>query len=321
MSQLIYASSIARSLENTLLGQEKITRMVFAASYEEGVRVLEESGFGNAGEGGVDGMIAAEEARLARFMKEVGGLKGMQSFALVNDYHNAKAFMKAKYGKTGDPSFMLAPDGTIDSARLEDAVMNDSYESLPEKMADALSGIDAYFASNPRSGRYIDLMLDKAMYSHVLEVSRKAGSVEKYWKVEIDHANAETLLRMKGAGAPEKDFREQLIDGGEISPDTLAALYEEEEGVILEKLKYTCVAAAAGEYAADKSFARFEACKDNRQLEIFKNDRYDVFSVAPIAGYYVAKKLELKAVKMITTLLKINADKSLIKERLREFYV
>ena len=291
MAELIYAASIARTLENTLLGQEKITRMVFASSYEEGVRVLEESGFGNAGEGGVDGMIAAEEARLARFMKEVGGLKGIQSFALVNDYHNAKAFMKAKYGKTGDPSFMLAPDGTIDSARLEDAVMNDSYESLPEKMADALSGIDAYFASNPRSGRYIDLMLDKAMYSHVLEVSRKAGSVEKFWKIEIDHANAETLLRMKGAGAPEKDFREQLIEGGEISPDTLAALYEEEEGVILEKLKYTCVAAAAGEYAADKSFARFEACKDNRQLEIFKNDRYDVFSVAPIAGYYVAKKL------------------------------
>ena len=85
MAELIYAASIARTLENTLLGQEKITRMVFAASYEEGVRVLEESGFGNAGEGGVDGMIAAEEARLARFMKEVGGLKGMQSFDLVND--------------------------------------------------------------------------------------------------------------------------------------------------------------------------------------------------------------------------------------------
>ena len=50
MSQLIYASSIARSLENTLLGQEKITRMVFAASYEEGVKVLEESGFGKRGD-------------------------------------------------------------------------------------------------------------------------------------------------------------------------------------------------------------------------------------------------------------------------------
>ena len=40
----------------------------------------------------------------------------------------------------------------------------------------------------------------------------------------------------------------------------------------------------------------------------------------PVAGYYIAKKTELKAVRMIAVLLKINADKSLIKERLREFY-
>ena len=321
MSQLIYASSIARSLENTLLGQEKITRMVFAASYEEGVKVLEESGFGNMSEGGVDGMIAAEEAKLARFMKEVAELKGMRSFLLKNDYHNAKALMKAKYGKIDDPSPMLAPDGTISAEDLKDAVMNDSYNALPEQMAEALAGIDVYFASNPHSGRYIDLVLDKAMYAHVLQVSAKTGSVEKYWKTEIDHANVQTLLRMKKSGAQEKDFREELIFGGDIAPDTLISLYEEEESAVLEKLKYTCVAKAAGEYAASGSFARFEACKDNEQLEIFKKDRYDVFSVAPVAGYYVAKKLELKAVKMITTLLKINADKALIKERLREFYV
>ena len=45
-----------------------------------------------------------------------------------------------------------------------------------------------------------------------------------------------------------------------------------------------------------------------------------MFGVAPVAGYYIAKKTELKAVRMIAVLLKINADKSLIKERLREFY-
>lgn len=321
MAELIYAASIARSLENTLLGQEKITRMVFASSYEEGVKVLTEAGFGNMAEGGVDGMIAGEEAKLARFMKEVGDLKGMRSFALKNDYHNAKAFMKGKYGKIDDVTFMLAPAGTIDIEKLKDAVMNDSYEGLPKGMAVALAEIDSYFASNPHSGRYIDCTLDKAMYAHVLEESKKAASVEKYWKVEIDHANVQILLRMKKAGAGEKDFKDELIPGGTIALGTLLSLYEEDESVILEKLKYTCVAKAAGEYAASRSFARFEACKDNEQLEIFKNDRYDVFSVAPIAGYYVAKKLELKAVKMITTLLKINADKALIKERLREFYV
>ncbi len=321
MAELIYAASIARSLENTLLGSEKITRMVFAENYEAAVKILQESGFGNMSDGGVDGMIAAEEVKLARFMKEAGGIKGLSGFALTNDYHNAKALMKAKYGGISDPSFMLAPAGEIDVDLLKDAVMNDSYDALFPRLAQALTHIDVYFASNPHSGRYIDEVLDKAMYAHILEVSKKVKSVEKYWVTEIDYANVESLLRIKKAGGRESEFKSAFISGGSIGEDALCALFEEEEAVVEEKLKYTSVSRGMAEYASTKSFARLEACKDNAQLEIFKADRYDVFSVAPIAGYYVAKKSELKAVKMITTLQKIGADKSLIKERLREFYV
>ena len=39
MADLVYINSIARSLENSLLGSEKITRMVFADSYEDGMKV------------------------------------------------------------------------------------------------------------------------------------------------------------------------------------------------------------------------------------------------------------------------------------------
>ena len=171
MSELIYVASIARSLENTLLGSEKITRMVFAESYEDALKILAESGFGNMSEGGVDAMIAAEELKLARFMKEAEGIKGLESFALRNDYHNAKALMKAKYAGIEDASFMLAPAGTLEVDALKDAVMNDEYGALPDLMARALAEIDAAFASAPRSGRHIDEVLDMAMYDLVLAVS------------------------------------------------------------------------------------------------------------------------------------------------------
>ena len=321
MSELIYVASIARSLENTLLGSEKVTRMVFAESYEDALKILAESGFGNMSEGGVDAMIAAEELKLARFMKEAEGIKGLESFALRNDYHNAKALMKAKYAGIEDASFMLAPAGTLEVDALKDAVMNDEYGALPDLMARALAEIDAAFASAPRSGRHIDEVLDKAMYAHVLAVSKKARSIEKYWRIEIDYANTQIFLRLRKSGGSERDFKDAFIAGGEIGIDFFLPLTEEADETVIEKLSYTCVGRGIREYAASKSFARFEACKDDEQLEIFKKDRYDLFGVAPVAGYYVAKKSELKAVKMITTLLKIGAEKALIKERLREFYV
>ena len=164
-------------------------------------------------------------------------------------------------------------------------------------------------------------VLDKAMYAHVLAVSKKARSVEKYWRIEIDYANTQIFLRLRKSGGSERGFKDAFISGGEIGIDVFLPLMEETDETVIEKLSYTCVGRGIREYAASKSFARFEACKDDEQLEIFKKDRYDLFGVAPVAGYYVAKKSELKAVKMITTLLKIGAEKALIKERLREFYV
>lgn len=318
MAELIYVASIARSLENTLLGSDKITRLVFAESFDAALKILAENGFGNAGEG-VDAMIAAEEQKLARFMKEAEGIKGLDSFSLRNDYHNAKALMKAKYGGIAEPDFMLAPAGKTDVEELKECVMNDDYAKLPLQMAKALAEIDVHFATAPHSGRYIDEVLDKAMYAHVLEASKKAGSIEKYWQIEIDHANVQIFLRGKKHGM--RMSAGSFIPGGTIGTDFFAAAEGESEEAVLDKLCYTSVAKSVKEYLQTRSFARFEACKDNAQLQMFAADRYDLFSVAPVAGYYVAKKTELKAVKMILTLLKINADKALIKERLRDFYV
>ena len=45
-NSLIYSNARVKTLENTLLTSEKITRMVFADSLEEGVRVLTECGYG-----------------------------------------------------------------------------------------------------------------------------------------------------------------------------------------------------------------------------------------------------------------------------------
>ena len=69
-----------------------------------------------------------------------------------------------------------------------------------------------------------------------------------------------------------------------------------------------------------KDLVPFETAWDNYLIGIFKQDRYDVFSVAPLAGYYVAKKIEIKVVRMILILIKNKIDVNIIKQRLRDYY-
>ena len=137
MADLVYINSIARSLENSLLGSEKITRMVFADSYEDGMKVLAESGFGGGmTDGGHEAMIAAEDDKLSRFMSEVNFGHGIDSFGVRGDYHNAKVFAKSKYARIDDVSAMLAPAGKQNISELKDKIFKDDYSSLPKLMAE-----------------------------------------------------------------------------------------------------------------------------------------------------------------------------------------
>jgi vacuolar-type H+-ATPase subunit C/Vma6 len=88
---------------------------------------------------------------------------------------------------------------------------------------------------------------------------------------------------------------------------------------VLDKLTYTSYPQIA-EALKTGDFVAFERIWDNTLLNIFKDERNDIFSVAPIAGFYVAKKIEIKIVRMICILLKNDVDKDVIRDRLRELY-
>ena len=71
---------------------------------------------------------------------------------------------------------------------------------------------------------------------------------------------------------------------------------------------------------SEGKIAEAEAMADNMQLKIFKDDRNDMFSVAPIAGFYLAKLTEIKSVKLILAAKKNGVDKQQLRVRLRELY-
>lgn len=328
---LIYSNARVKAMENALLTSEKITRMAYSESLPEAIKILYESNYG----GGfmVDNpykypqILRAEEKQVAEFMKEaMPDNSGLQTLLYVNDYHNIKSYLKSKYCKGIDLDVMLLPEGNLSYQIIEEGVLNDNLSKLDKNMAEVIKDIEQVVENGDISARYIDVSLDKAMFKHIFADCKKAKvkSVTKYHQANVDFMNVSTMLRCKKINADIKFFKENLIEGGEIKTYILEELYKEPYDVIGEKLKYTgygeIIAVAVEEAKQDKSLVQFEVLWDNYLMDIFKNDKADIFSVAPIAGFYIAKKIELKMVGMILTCLKNKADLSAIKARLRGFY-
>ena len=324
----VYSNARVRVMENTFLNQEKFNRLVYSESVDEAMRVLQESNYGGgtiAENGDYEKILRAEEDKVSAFMAEsMPAGCGMESFLMKQDYHNAKALTKAKYMRIENADFMLAPEGTVEISLLEECVKADTYTRLPALMAKALSDIDLARANGDKSPRTIDVTLDKACYTDVLRVAKagKQKTVIRYWTACVDFANITTFIRSRKEGEELRNFRKAFIEGGEIPLSTYEAAYDGTDEAVAEKFRYTSYGKIVYEAFSGEAGAMvaFERAQDNYLLDIFKRDRTDIFSISPLAGFYVAKKQEIKVVRMILICVKNHVDTTQIKARLRDYY-
>ncbi|NCA66830.1 MAG: hypothetical protein EOM87_02055 [Clostridia bacterium] len=328
-SSLEFANARIKSLENNLLTADKITRMVDSVTLDEAVKILAESNYG--GGMGIDNprlfdrILRAEEKSVTEFICSLmpEGY-GVECFVLRNDYHNAKAFVKAKYSSISDTNIMLKPSGTVDIEKLQEGIMSDNYNAFPENMKKALEEIDLAFVNNNRSPRKIDVMLDRAMFVDIFGrlIGSKTGIIKQYFIKLADLTNIATMIRSKRANMTLKSFEESFINGGALEYSALAALYEMNVESIAEAMRYNDYAQAFARLSEDRNDAlvKYEVYMDNALLSVFKAERHNMFSPAPIAGYYLGKLTEIKVARLILVCINNNVEKSVIRQRLRELY-
>ena len=66
--------------------------------------------------------------------------------------------------------------------------------------------------------------------------------------------------------------------------------------------------------------ASYETAQDNFLLGIFAVNKTDMFSVAPILGYYLAKLNEIKVIRVVLVCIKTNVPRDQMRKRVRELY-
>ncbi len=318
MNSLIYANSAIKARENTsLLSRDKLIRLLDAEATVDAVKILTESGYGGglviARAEDYQDLLDREEEVYLEYVKSVApqGL-GVESLFLEKDYLNLKVLVK---NRVFGADARLTGGGIYDKDALVELVEKGESTVLPKDVVAVVNGL---LDSQPKTPADIDVTLDRAYYRDVVARVKKSHSaiLKEYFTAKIDGVNVLTYLRAKKAGLNLQKLSSLLVDGGSIAPQDLVRAYEEDG--LMDLVKNYPIRTLVEDNAS--SIVGFEKALDDSLIALLNKDKDDMFSLAPLAYYVVAKGLELKTVSVILTGVQNNAPKSAIKERVRQIY-
>ena len=320
-----FSNGRIKCLERNLLTQDKITRMIDSVDLNEAGRILAEVNYG----GGLvlenprlfDKLLLQEEEETCKLVLTlVPKGYGMECFILSNDFHNAKALYKAKVTGISNSS-ALRPNGLYGD--ISAAIEGGNYAALPETMAKVLTDLDEKALTEALSPREIDLKIDKAYFEEVAAILKKSKKtvIASYFSLLADYTNIRAMARCKVCGLGVKDFEDCFVTGGKLSCKTLSELFEMSVNDAYEKMRYGDFARAFETLTHEKSaLVDFEKFSESELIKLFKKEKADMFSPAPVAGYYVGKMSEIKTVRLILVCVNNGVSKEEIYRRLKENY-
>jgi V/A-type H+-transporting ATPase subunit C len=336
-TEYMYASARIRSLENRIVGRERMELLIEARSSDEVMDRLAEYGLklpenpdGSAPVG--EALSAAREAMLLSVLREAfdEAERAVPDPALFRylrypyDCNNLKAAIKC--GIRGiSPEGMLFDFGTVPADRVEELVREGNYETLPPAMAAAIPAArDAY----DRTGdpRRIDTVLDNACYADMLAAALQTGdeTLIGWIKAKIDLTNILTairILRMNMGSVGEAFLREALLEGGTLTAKFFSEAYEKGEAGLFEALSPTAYYRLARVEGDPRPLSAVEKACDDFYMELVREGARIPFGAPVVGGYLVGCEVSVKNIRVVLAAKDAELDTAVIRERIRMSYV
>jgi V/A-type H+-transporting ATPase subunit C len=318
--QFTYAVARIRSQELLLLDTHFIEQLLAARSYGECLQLLRDKGWGKEGRMEPEQLLADEREKAWALMAElVEDMSVFDVFLYANDYHNLKAAVKLVYTAASDEHLFIR-HGTIDSETIMQSIETQDYSLLPESMREPAK--EAYEAlMHTRDGQLCDRMIDRAALDAIYRAGKMQSNdlLEQYAELTVAAADIKIAVRSQRTGKSFDWIRQALADCDTLDAGRLAQAATSGFDEICEYLMHTGYADAVKELK--ESLPALERWFDNLLIRKIQPQKYNPFTVSPLAAWLLARENEIKAVRIIL-LGKLNQlTEESIRERLREMYV
>ena len=324
MSKTKYTYAVARirALEVSLLTNAVIEQLLACKSAEQALQFLVEKGWGDltAGTLDADEVLNKEEEKMWQTIREVApDMHVFDVLSLPKLYHNLKAAIKEVCTEVENKNIFY-DDCEIPGEEMFALVQNKEFDKLPGNMsATAREAFDTLL--HTRDGQLCDLIIDHATLEAMLEAGKKSGEkiIEEYAQTAVAIADIKIAVRSQKTGKNAEFMKKAMVNCSEINVDQLtqAALAGAEE--IAQYLEGTSYREGAD--ALRISPSAFERWCDNKMTDSMRSQKYESFSVGPLLAYLLARKNEIKTVRIILTGKQNEFPDEAIRERIREMYV
>lgn len=181
-----------------------------------------------------------------------------------------------------------------------------------------------------------EIFLDKDLYGfyqEAEEVAKTAGSLElleqpfflDFFRLKIDLANLKIYLRCRYGGRAVSQFEERFIPGGRLERKVFTDNYNSNLEDFAQCLKTTSYERLWREglnfLLTQESFAVFERESENLVMDYLQSAKKVTFGPEPLFAYGLARRQELKLIRLVVLGRMFNIPAFLLKERISQTYV
>ena len=320
--QYIYSVARIRSKELSLLNKQDMEKLLSCKGYTECVLFLMEKGWNNCNTEDVtiDELLKNERLKTWELMEElVKDTSAFYTFLIENDFHNLKAAIKQVYlDKPANNIYIY--NATIDPISIYSAVKDQNFMALPEYMQKC--AIEAYEVQmHTGDSQLVDIIIDKKALEAIYESGTSSANevFSKYAELRVAFANINIALRCNKTGKSKDYMQRAMAICKSLDVEKLIDLALDSKDAILEYLKSTMYSDIVNHIK--KSTSSLEKYCDNQIIESIKSQKYNSFTISPLAAYILAREIEIKNVRIILSGKKNSLKEESIRERLRELYV
>lgn len=325
-----YAVGRVRALETRLIDKSKLNRMIEAPSPDEVLKILAETDYATAVAGlnsyhDFETVLTDELGRTFTELQKMSPRPEIIAMLMLRfDVHNLKVLFKAKYLEI-EPELLL-PMGASPLSKLQDGVTGLDFREFSPRLRSAAEQIAEEFALT-RDSQVIDLILDRFLFTELIQSSREARSsfLEGFFQKQIDLTNIKTFIRVQRMGRDREFLKKVLLPHGRLTPDLFTRFLGEPLESLARELAMSeygpLVEEGVREWLDRESLVRLEKLADDFITASLQCGKQNPFGLEALIGYLWAKEIETINIRLIMV-GKINKlPEEAIRERIRHVYL
>ncbi|MGN1452039.1 MAG: V0D/AC39 family V-type ATPase subunit [Eubacteriales bacterium] len=326
-SLYLRASGRVRGLENSLLTQDKLTRLIDAEDISAAYRVVSECGYvppqgavleGTQGIYSLSSMLSRAAEELYDLCEDLSESRELTDFFRARiDAHNIKVVLKSALSGRSPEANML-PGGVFPASEVKEALEGGKPEVLGNTWAEAAAQAREILLT-VADGQRCDFVIDNAMLSVMASNAEKSGSgfLSDYARFCADKANVKVAVRLSGAANAAELAEDALNDLGNVSKaDVLKAVKSGEMDCFAKTVFAGAVSEGLRAKAAGDTLTGFEKLLDKADGDFFADVKYLGMGAPILINYIRKRETEQTVIRKVISAKLSGADRAEIERRI-----